>query len=66
MVNSPIKVTIGIRNTTAKSVHQKLMYVGSEDGKVSTLRQIVGDGYEPPMLVFMQSKDRAKQLYREL
>ena len=31
-----------------------------------TLRKVFSDGFEPPMLVFVQSKDRAKELYREL
>jgi ATP-dependent RNA helicase DDX52/ROK1 len=47
-------------------VKQKLVYVGTEDGKISTLRQELADGFEPPMLIFVQSKDRAKQLYKEM
>ena len=66
MTNDPIKVQIGLRNATASTVTQKLIYVGAEDGKLSTLRQELSDGFEPPMLVFVQSKDRAKQLYKEL
>lgn len=31
-----------------------------------TLRQIIREGFEPPMLIFVQSKDRAKELYHEL
>jgi ATP-dependent RNA helicase DDX52/ROK1 len=60
MTNDPIKVQIGIRNATASTVVQKLVYVGSEDGKLQTLRQEISDGFEPPMLIFVQSKDRAK------
>ena len=33
---------------------------------MTTLRQIIRDGFEPPMLIFVQSKDRAKDLYKEL
>lgn len=66
MTNDPIKVQIGLRNATASTVQQRLVYVGAEDGKISTLRQEMSDGFEPPMLVFVQSKDRAKQLYKEL
>jgi ATP-dependent RNA helicase DDX52/ROK1 len=36
------------------------MYTGSEEGKLATLRQVLADGYKPPMLIFVQSKDRAK------
>jgi ATP-dependent RNA helicase DDX52/ROK1 len=34
MANVPIKIQIGIRNATAQSVSQKLVYVGNEDGKL--------------------------------
>lgn len=39
MPNDPIKVQIGIKNSTAKSVSQKLVYCGNEDGKLRTLKQ---------------------------
>ena len=38
MTNDPIKVQIGLRNATASTVTQRLVYVGAEDGKLSTLR----------------------------
>jgi ATP-dependent RNA helicase DDX52/ROK1 len=66
VMNDPIKVQIGIKNATASTVSQRLVYVGNEDGKLRTLRQEISDGFEPPMLIFTQSKDRAKQLYKEL
>ena len=52
MTNDPIKVQIGIKNATCGLVKQRLVYVGSEDGKLSTLRQEISDGFEPPMLIF--------------
>lgn len=55
-----LKVQIGVRNTTAHSVKQRLVYCGNEDGKLATLRQEMTEGYEPPLLIFVQSKDRAK------
>jgi ATP-dependent RNA helicase DDX52/ROK1 len=66
-VGAPVlKIQVGIRNSTATAVEQKIVYVGKEDGKLSTLRQLIRDGFEPPMLIFVQSKDRAKELYHEL
>ena len=53
MTNDPIKVQIGIKNSTASTVTQKLLYVGSEDGKLRTLRQELQDGFQPPMLIFV-------------
>jgi ATP-dependent RNA helicase DDX52/ROK1 len=37
-----------------------------EDGKLQTLRQIIRAGFETPMLIFVQSKGRAKELHHEL
>mmetsp|Transcript_14497 Transcript_14497/g.10454 ORF Transcript_14497/g.10454 Transcript_14497/m.10454 type:complete len:109 (+) Transcript_14497:273-599(+) len=31
-----------------------------------TLRQIVRGGFKPPMIIFLQSKERAKELFHEL
>ncbi len=42
-----------MRNTTAQAVEQKIVYVGREDGKLQTLRQIIRQGFEPPMLIFV-------------
>jgi len=61
-----LKIQVGVRNATATAVEQKIVFVGKEDGKLSTLRQLIRDGFEPPMLIFVQSKDRAKELYNEL
>lgn len=42
------------------------MFVGKEEGKLFTLRQLFKDGIPPPALIFVQSKERARDLYREL
>lgn len=61
-----VKIQVGIKNSTNINVAQKIMYVGKEDGKLMTLRSILRDGFEPPMLIFVQSKERAKELFHEL
>lgn len=66
MGDKALRIQVGIRNTTATAVEQSIMYVGREDGKLTTLRQIIREGFEPPMLIFVQSKERAKELYHEL
>ncbi len=65
-LNSVISITVGARNTATKSVDQKLVYVGSEKGKLLALRQLIAEGVKPPVLVFVQSKDRAQDLLKEL
>jgi ATP-dependent RNA helicase DDX52/ROK1 len=62
----PVFVTIGGKVAASHSVKQKLVFVGSEEGKVLAMRQLVQQGLKPPVLVFVQSIDRAKQLFREL
>ena len=45
---------------------QRLLYVGQEEGKLIAIRQLVQQGIKPPVLVFVDSVDRAKQLFHEL
>ena len=46
------------------SVTQRLRFVGREEGKLLALRQLIGQGLRPPVLVFVATKDRAKELHR--
>ena len=59
-LNNPVQITIGKENAGATTIDQKLMFVGREDGKLLAIRQIVQAGLRPPVLLFMQSIDRAK------
>lgn len=53
-------------NIPTSSVDQVLKYVGTESAKLMAIREIVREGVAPPVLIFVQSKDRAKQLFSEL
>ena len=66
VLRDPIRVVIGIRNSSNANVTQHLKYCGTEEGKLLELRRLLKEGFEPPMLVFVQSKERARQLYSEL
>ena len=60
-------VSIGTRNTANQIVKQSLVYTGTEKGKLLAFRQLLQDGdLTPPVIVFVQTKDRAKELYKEL
>uniref|UniRef100_A0A8C2XCE1 Probable ATP-dependent RNA helicase DDX52 n=2 Tax=Cyclopterus lumpus TaxID=8103 RepID=A0A8C2XCE1_CYCLU len=61
-----VSVNIGHRNTAVDSVEQKLLFVGTENGKLVAMRDIIKTGFLPPMLVFVQSIDRARELFHEL
>ncbi|XP_013188240.2 DEAD box protein 52 homolog [Amyelois transitella] len=61
-----VNVTVGQRNAATNLVEQELLFCGDESGKLLAFRQLVQKGLKPPVLVFVQSKDRAKQLFKEL
>jgi ATP-dependent RNA helicase DDX52/ROK1 len=43
-----------------------LIFAGTEKGKLLALRQSFAESLNPPVLIFVQSKERAKELYKEL
>lgn len=59
-------VKIGVTNSAISSVDQKLVFTGTESGKLMAFRNFIKTGVYPPVLVFVQSKDRAQQLFTEL
>lgn len=61
-----VRVTVGIRNSAVDSVDQKLIFVGGEAGKLLQFKNMIQEGFEPPVLIFVQSKERAQQLKKEL
>ncbi|XP_064080327.1 probable ATP-dependent RNA helicase DDX52 [Macrobrachium nipponense] len=65
-LNNVAMVSIGNRNTASGDVKQELLFCGAEHGKLVALRDILRKGYKPPVLVFVQTKERAKELFREL
>jgi len=65
-LDDAVRITVGTRNSAATDVDQELMFVGQESGKLLAMRQIIQKGFQPPVLVFVQSKDRAKELFNEL
>ncbi|CAI5511856.1 unnamed protein product [Closterium sp. Naga37s-1] len=50
----------------SETVQQKLVFVGTEEGKLLAMRQLLQQGVRPPVLIFVQSKERAQQLFSEL
>jgi ATP-dependent RNA helicase DDX52/ROK1 len=62
-----IRIIVGLKNTATSSIDQKLVYVGDEGGKLLEIRNMVQQGaFKPPVLIFVQSIDRAKELFNEL
>ncbi|XP_009467486.1 PREDICTED: probable ATP-dependent RNA helicase DDX52 isoform X2 [Nipponia nippon] len=65
-LDSVVLVSVGARNSAAETVEQELLFVGSETGKLTAMRDLVKKGFAPPVLVFVQSIERAKELFHEL
>ncbi|XP_033118852.1 probable ATP-dependent RNA helicase DDX52 [Anneissia japonica] len=65
-LDNVVAVTVGQKNTATDTIKQELTFVGTEYGKLLAIRNIFRKGFEPPVLMFVQSKDRAKELFNEL
>ncbi|PKK79361.1 P-loop containing nucleoside triphosphate hydrolase protein [Rhizophagus irregularis] len=65
-MKDPIRVVIGLKNAATETIKQKLLYVGQEEGKLIAVRQLIQEGFKPPVLIFVQSIERAKELFHEL
>lgn len=66
IMHDAVRVIIGRKNSASETIKQKLVYVGSEEGKLLALHQSFAESLNPPVLVFVQNKERAKELYDEL
>lgn len=66
IMHDAVRVVIGNKNSASKTITQKLLFAGSEKGKLLALRQSFAESLNPPVLLFVQSKERAKELYKEL
>ncbi|KAI9154394.1 hypothetical protein LWI28_025715 [Acer negundo] len=66
IMHDAVRVIIGRKNTASELIKQKLIFAGSEEGKLLALRQSFAESLNPPVLIFLQSKERAKELYGEL
>jgi len=71
ILRNPIDVTIRPSSTCTMNganpdIDQKLFFVGKEEGKLLAIRQLIQKGIRPPVLIFLQSKERAQALFGEL
>lgn len=54
------------RNSCCADIEQSLIFAGEEATKLVSLKNILKSRIHPPALIFVQSKDRAKQLFHEM
>ncbi|KFM27146.1 DEAD-box ATP-dependent RNA helicase 57 [Auxenochlorella protothecoides] len=66
VLHDPLRITVGERGNASAAVTQALQFVGREAGKALALRQLLAGGVKPPILVFVASRERAKEVHREL
>ncbi|DAZ97836.1 TPA: hypothetical protein N0F65_002506 [Lagenidium giganteum] len=66
VLRDPIKISVGTKNAGANTIEQKLVFVGKEEGKLVAIKQLMQEGLQIPALLFVQNKERAKELYHEL
>lgn len=64
---NPVRIQVGDNHAVAALITQELKFVGREKGKVFELRQRLNSGQlELPVIIFVQNKKRAYDLYNEL
>eukprot|EP00056_Hartaetosiga_gracilis_P022361 m.29807 g.29807 ORF g.29807 m.29807 type:complete len:585 (+) comp9601_c0_seq1:77-1831(+) len=66
VLQNHIKIKVGAPNAAATSVQQRLVFTGDESGKSLAMTELIQNGLKPPVLLFVQSKSRAKELFQEL
>lgn len=67
VMKRPVRIIVGQKDTATDLIEQRLIFSGNEAGKLMGIRQLVREGaMQPPVLIFVQSIDRAKELHTEL
>ncbi|DBA84948.1 TPA: hypothetical protein ACH3X2_005689 [Trebouxia sp. C0005] len=66
VLQSPLRLVVGPRNAPTSAVSQRLLFVGSEGGKILGLRQLIAKALTPPVLLFVSSKERAEAVHRQV
>lgn len=61
-----IELRIGKRNSAVSTVRQELRYCATEEGKLLEIRCLLIRGLTYPCLIFMESRERAKELVKEI
>lgn len=67
IMRDPVRVIIGRKEAASNTIDQKLVFTGSEEGKLLAIRQMIHENeFKPPVIIFLQSIPRAKALFHEL
>ena len=67
IMRDPIRIIIGRKDAASSTIDQKLVFTGSEEGKLVAIRQMLQQGeFKPPVIIFLQLVLRARALFHEL
>ena len=69
VLRNPVDVAVNSHGGAVganSDIDQSLVFVGREDGKLLEIRKLIVKGMKPPILIFLQSQERAQALYKEL
>jgi len=67
VLRDAVKVQVGTANAGADAIDQKLVFTGTEEGKLAALNRLLAEGaLAPPCLVFCETKERAADLCLEM
>ncbi|KPM09890.1 ATP-dependent RNA helicase DDX52-like protein [Sarcoptes scabiei] len=65
-LNHLATIIIGERNKIVETIDQKLIFTGTESGKLFALKEIINRGCQTPALIFVNSVRKANYLQMEL
>ncbi|KAG5646061.1 hypothetical protein DXG03_004484 [Asterophora parasitica] len=66
MLQDPIRVVVGLKDTPLPLISQSLTYVADDPSKLPSLLTYLAQPYNPPVLIFTSSQPRATSLAEEL
>ncbi|KAF7340090.1 DEAD-box ATP-dependent RNA helicase 57 [Mycena venus] len=66
MLDDPIRVVVGLKDTPLPLISQSLTYVADDPSKLPSLLTYLAQPYNPPVLIFTSSQPRATSLAQEL
>ena len=61
-----VKISIGSSRTPARTINQKFIYCTNEEGKLIGIRNLIKDGFEPPMLIFVEGIQKSEFLFNSI
>ncbi|PPQ67415.1 hypothetical protein CVT25_005994 [Psilocybe cyanescens] len=66
MLNDPVRVVVGLKDTPLPLISQSLTYVADDPSKLPSLLSYLAQPYNPPVLIFTSTQTRATSLAEEL